>query len=505
MHLCPMRRPSACLLLPLILQILSTTPVSAQASPYLPLDDPRLPLIEHLITRGDIRDPSPHLRPFRRVDVIAALDAAAFPAGSPAAALAAVLREELTPPDAEGWWRVEGRGGAQGFTSARRDQLRPAGGQGVRGYAELLVEANSGTVVAVSRGVAENRLKLDPDWPGDPSQRASSVPTRFVDAYLSAQWRYARLTFGQRERNWGPVGLPGSGISNAGYPRTDLEFELMAGSFRFSAIGAQLRSAASLSGERVGRYFAAHRLAVTPTPALTVAIWETAVIADRFDNIDTDFFNPLTLLSFSTRFGWGDDRNVLLGGDIAWRARPGLLLEAQAALDDYNPGGDNPYPNRWAFAVGASGPLGGQAAWRARYTTATSLAFRTIDPVENLLDAGVGLGRNFADNEEWHLRISLPLRHRWLVAPEASLIRQGEGDPRAPWPTPDEASSIPTRFLGEVGTSWRLGITVAGASGPLRLQGGAAWLQTNRSDVTTSDPEAQVTATIGFTTGGIFR
>src|SRR5689334_18554103 len=30
----------------------------AQASPYLTLDDPRLPLLEHLIARGDVEDPS---------------------------------------------------------------------------------------------------------------------------------------------------------------------------------------------------------------------------------------------------------------------------------------------------------------------------------------------------------------------------------------------------------------------------------------------------------------
>src|SRR5262245_29322894 len=45
----------------------------AQASPYLTLDDPRLPLLEHLIARGDIPDPSPMMRPFRRLDAVRAL------------------------------------------------------------------------------------------------------------------------------------------------------------------------------------------------------------------------------------------------------------------------------------------------------------------------------------------------------------------------------------------------------------------------------------------------
>ena len=50
--------------------------VRAQASPYLPLDDPRLPLLEHLIARGDIEDPSPMVRPFRRADALRVLTAA---------------------------------------------------------------------------------------------------------------------------------------------------------------------------------------------------------------------------------------------------------------------------------------------------------------------------------------------------------------------------------------------------------------------------------------------
>src|SRR5918994_5680904 len=52
---------------------------SAQASAYIALDDPSLPLLEHLIARGDIEDPSPMVRPFRRVDaarVLAAADTA---------------------------------------------------------------------------------------------------------------------------------------------------------------------------------------------------------------------------------------------------------------------------------------------------------------------------------------------------------------------------------------------------------------------------------------------
>ena len=46
---------------------------AAQASPYIPLDDPRLPALEHLIALGEIEDPSPMVRPFRRIDAVRAL------------------------------------------------------------------------------------------------------------------------------------------------------------------------------------------------------------------------------------------------------------------------------------------------------------------------------------------------------------------------------------------------------------------------------------------------
>src|SRR5918912_69434 len=50
--------------------------VGQTASPYITLDDPRLPLLEHLIARGDVEDPSPMVRPFRRADAVRVLAAA---------------------------------------------------------------------------------------------------------------------------------------------------------------------------------------------------------------------------------------------------------------------------------------------------------------------------------------------------------------------------------------------------------------------------------------------
>ncbi|HVD32726.1 MAG TPA: hypothetical protein VNC19_04050, partial [Gemmatimonadales bacterium] len=135
----------------------------AQASPYIPLDDSRLPLLEHLITRGEIEDPSPMIRPFRRADAIEALAAADTLGNSSTARLIRKLRGDFAD-SAGNSWAVEGRAGGQAYTHARRDLLHAAGPKGVRLYAELGGWATFGNIVLVTRPVAEPRLTVDPDW-----------------------------------------------------------------------------------------------------------------------------------------------------------------------------------------------------------------------------------------------------------------------------------------------------------------------------------------------------
>ena len=84
---------------------------AAQGSPYVPLDDPRLPLLEHLIARGDVADPSPQVRPFRWADAARVL-AAADTADAPASDLIRSLREAFEVPAGDRW-RLAARGGAQ--------------------------------------------------------------------------------------------------------------------------------------------------------------------------------------------------------------------------------------------------------------------------------------------------------------------------------------------------------------------------------------------------------
>ena len=483
--------------------------LSAQASPFIPLDDPRMPLIEHLITRGNIRDPAPLIRPFRRSDLVRVISEAALDTASAAGRIATRLRRAFADPPAESWAGVAPRGGVQAYSHARRDLLEPGGNGGVTGYAESELSAVFGPFALVSRPAAENRLKLDPDWVADTAQRQKTIAYRFIDAYISAQFRLATIQFGQIDRNWGPVGVPGLGLSNYGYPRTDLSFEFGPPAFRIRTIGTQLDDETGADSNVVHRYFVTHRLDVRLRKNLTLAIWENSVTAGHDLQFEPSNQNPLLLYTFAAQFGRNGKSNTMLGGDAHWRVTPKLLLEGQAVIDDWRIGlnraaGETPRPNRWGLTVTASGPLGAAMAWHGSYTMVSSLAFHTTNPAENFTDGGVGIGRNFPDNGLLSIAIAIPVRASWLVTPEADVLVQGEGRLDQPFPDGPALSATPEWLIGTVATTWRLAVGVNGQPGPFGLSAVAGFHHVtnagNQPGATVNGFEGRLTATIGFRT-----
>ena len=57
----------------------------------------------------------------------------------------------------------------------------------------------------------------------------------------------------------------------------------------------------------------------------------------------------------------------------------------------------------------------------------------------------------------------------WMVSPELTLLRQGEGRINDPWPTWQALADTPTLFLGTVERTWRAALDVSGRHGPLAL------------------------------------
>lgn len=481
---------------------------SCQASPYVPLDDPRLPLLEHLIARGDIEDPSPAIRPFRRIDAARAL-AAADTAGP--TRLVHTLRGQFEDPPNQNGWRLAARGGAQAYSHLRRDVLHPLGPDGVRPYADFTAEATFGNFVLVSRPAAEPRIVHDPEWPG---RKDLTLAWRMVEAYASAQFKYGSVYYGQMDRNWGPIGVPGIGLSNYGYPQVEAGFDLGTRTLRLHGLARSLQDGRDSAGNRVQRYFFAHRLGLRLSNRVSVGVWETVVVAGVDRRFDGRFRNPLSLLVLANQYGQGDEEgNVLLGFDAHWRAFRRATFEAQLGIDDLqyqNRSGPNRYPDRWALTLSAFGPIGRTLAWRALYTQASSLAFRTLDPFQNLTDGGVGLGRNFDDQDQVTVTLTVPRGSVWLLTPELTLLRQGEGEIGDPFPaTAAEAGAIPQLFIGVVERTWRAALGVSARQGPLDLTANAGLHHVVNADHvegrTVNRFEGRFQATLGLSRRGVLR
>jgi hypothetical protein len=313
------------------------------------------------------------------------------------------------------------------------------------------------------------------------------------------------------DRNWGQPDVYGLPISNYGYERQGLALELGTATLRLSALATDMQDEIDSLGQTVHRYYFLHRLQARFSRRLSVAIWEGVVLSGADRNFETRYRNPLSLNYLATTIGLGDRGNVLLGTDIRWRAFGRTTFNVQVALDDFWYQDRERNRDRWGFTVGAEGALGASAAWHALYTQVSSLAFRAFNPHDNFTDAGVGIGRNFSDNDQLTFRVSLPVRDRWLASPELTIMRQGEGRINDPYPEADADGVLPTPalFIGVVEQTYRAAIGLNGGIGPLEVAGEAGFHHVvndrHQTGVTEDRFVGRVQATLGFSRRGVLR
>lgn len=436
-----------------------------QASPLVPLDDPLRPLFEHLIDRGVVRDPSPFVRPFRQADAVAALRNARTDRDS------AVIGRLLTawmPAESAGWWSLAARTGAEAFTSPRRDLLRPEGPSGVRVLGMLDAHAVLGPVVLATRPTIAQRIAIDPDWPGNRvSASATCCRWHFPEAYLEFQQGFFRMHLGQIGRNWGPVGVDGIAMSDVGYARDDIAFEVKSRDLHVMSMVGFLRDTVRADGTPTRRYHVASRIGLRLGERWQVAAWQTAILEGPSRDVEGPFRNPLVLLPLVNQYGLGDrDNNVMVGAQVAWRSSNGIGIQAELALDDFIQREREAFPDRWAMTLRANGPGPAGTSWRAWYTRASALAFRATDPMESFTERGIGLGRGWADGDRIAVRLARPVGGAWLAAIELTGFRQGESRLDQPIDLPSALEKFPT---GMIERTLRAAASISGRSGPVEI------------------------------------
>jgi hypothetical protein len=209
-------------------------------------------------------------------------------------------------------------------------------------------------------------------------------------------------------------------------------------------------------------------------------------------------------------FGIADTgSNTMLGADLQWRIAGRTTVQVQLALDDFWFNDRQQKQDRYAFTVMAFGPVGRSAAWRAGYTQVSSLAFRTANPQENFTDLGVGIGRNFSDNDQLSLWVTMPVAHRLVLSPELTVLRQGEGRINDPYPPLVNGVQVtPMLFIGTVSHTYRAALGLTGRWWPLDVALNAGFHHVtndqNRPGVTANRFVAQLQATLGWQRRGHF-
>jgi hypothetical protein len=455
------------------------------ASPYLPLNHWAMPYVEHLIARGRITDPTPLTRPVREADLLRALEAADSARLTPAEwGIVRRLTNDLTRRERGPAARLDLHAGGAASSHARRDALREAGpGHGtVSGGAGLTLFF--GPAVVVTHPYFDTRLKWDPDYRG---KKDRVIAGRNAEAYVAAQWRYGEIFFGALDRNWGPPALEGLLLSPSPYSYDHFGITLGTAGVRLEGVLTQLDDLPDTSGALNHRYLVAHRLVLHPPGRTTIAVWEGTVVAGPNRQLEPWFANIFTL-GLLAQYDQGSTPNNLVGVDITTR-RGQTQLFGSLLIDDIqvDRGGGaragNNEPPSYGLTLGARGAAG-PAAWTAFYTRVANLTYRTPNPAEAVMRRGVGLARNFSDYDQLTLRASLLTAHRLLLTPEVTLLRQGQGDFRLPYPAVSAYDSTPAFLAGVVERTVRLAVGYQLSVGAWSLTGdGGAHLISNADNV----------------------
>ena len=448
-------------------------------------------------------DPTPLTRPWRETDVLTALagmDTTRLSAGE--RRIARRIRGELTGNGERGMGndgspcdsqvpcphspvptvRIEGSLGVAGSTHARRDPLREARAGHATATGGLDLTFYWGPVVAVTHPYFDTRLKFDPDFAG---KKDRVIAGRNAEAYAAGQWRYGEVFFGSLDRNWGPSALDGLLISPEPYSYAHFAVTLGTPRFHVEGLLTQLDDLPDTSGTPNHRYIVAHRLIIRPPGSTTVALWEGSILAGANRTLEPWYANIFDL-GLLAQYDETTPNNSLLGFDLDTRVRHAHLF-AQLLLDDIQVdkgGAGNTEPPSYGVTLGAQAGVG-PAAWTAFYTQVANLTYRTPNPTETVMRRGVGLGRNFSDYDQLTLKASVVTGPGVLLSPEVTLLRQGEGDFRLPYPPVTAYDSTPTIFAGIVQRTVRLAAAADWRGGPWQLHAdGGAHLIHNYQHVT---------------------
>ena len=434
------------------------TAASAQGPVYLPLDDPVSGYVDALVARGAFPRLSALERPYLATTVRSAADSALRAQDGRLLAPESWYREvlrvaeryagEAAPSDdlrASAWLTPY----LTAQTTGRRELMLADGPSGGLPGADLRAALGTSVFAAVARLRIDRGLRTDPEFIG---KKDRSLTARMEEAYLSARWRFAELSFGRVARNWGPAPLDGLQVGHYADSYDHLNLRLGVDALHLSTIVARLDDMTIGTDSVAQRYFTAHRLAAR-WRRVEIAASEAIVYGGIARGFEPSLANPLTILDL-LQYNERQSLNVNYGLDVAWRTATRGMYSGQLLLDDFQIdrcGTRCKEPASIGYTMIAEGvPLAGNARSFASYTRVTNLTYRSANPWERYTSFDLSLGRGQSDYDEARAGIELAPTLGGPLRLYGAYRRQGEGDYRRPFPAVADNPTTPLIFAGVV-------------------------------------------------------
>lgn len=450
-------------------------PARAQSSLYLPADDPAYAHLTAFASRGrtvagETFDVLPwtngHLRalahgaepgmtngPLARLarDLLRAATPQT-PTSSASGPSSVGASEHSDPPTTVGF-RL--RAGIRAASQERLDLLRlqPEREVGLYPFIHLEPFLESGRWSAVLGARHDVFYDQDPDA----FDTALRLMVRMENAYVRYDGPVVGLMIGRTHRHWGLPGRAGLLVSTNPRPMDQIAFRIGPDRVRLRSVLSELDSitadgrftgtagddSVAVGSER--RFLAAHHLQFKLTHRLSVRLSHATLYSGAGSGLSLKYLNPMNVAIFATDNLPKNDENNGLVAAAATYASDGLLLFAEAALDDFDLlNGKEP------SSLSATGSLYAAELLpltdiSAGITVVTSRAYNAPQPEGKY----VYLNRGIAT--QWSDYIHAELELKWfgllqsmglVVSPRIDVLLQGSQDIRAPYPDREGVGTI---------------------------------------------------------------
>jgi len=285
---------------------------------------------------------------------------------------------------------------------------------------------------------------------GDPMMIARTDPTlsrtlkfvqeeqKFFDryvGYVQYQSKHVRVRFGREAVQFGFSPIDNFVHSLNAPPMDGLLIDVPYKSVRFTSTHSQVDGVDTAGNAVKGKFIATHRLAIDPTPWLSVAVSDMIVYWGR--SLDFSYLNPL---AFFVSAGLGtkersENDNSILGFDIAVRPIPGTLIYGSLMIDDlaWETIGDTSQignNNKNAFQLGVSQLVdahGDPTQFTIEYAYMSPFTFSHRSINASYTHLGAFAGYNMQPNSD---RIAFQVRHwftpRTFVKVDMDYTRHGD-------------------------------------------------------------------------------